>query len=104
MKYTAKYFINKFSKIPDDKWCMGKYTDGYACCALGHCGATNTDPTTRETAHLEALFRRLGTSAPSINDVRYLSPGIEPSHLGDTPKERVIDALLLIAAGVDINE
>lgn len=36
--YTAKYFIDKFSKIPDEKWCKHAYDIGTAKCAVGFCG------------------------------------------------------------------
>ena len=99
-KYAAEYFYNKFAAIPDNEWTTEVYfrPEDNAYCALGHCGCTDLGDS-EESLTLECLFlgSDLFVSVPSIND------GTEgTSDLGDTPKERILNALTLISAELDI--
>ncbi len=113
MNYNAKYFINKFSAIPDDKWIVGIFVDnsGDKCCALGHCGASYTSGSKEANALSTLIFKTLGCSVAFINDgaygvsvYEYVPPVTtnELLSLGDTPKERILTALELIEAGVSV--
>lgn len=95
-KYTPEYFIAKFEAIPEEKWCMGKYRHAGRSCALGHCGARPFSPWSEEAQALYQLVKDgTGNSVTSINDSYHYY-----SDLGDTPKERVINALVYSAAGL----
>ena len=93
--YTLDYFINKFSSIPDEKWCEGEYDVGYAKCAMGHCGyalekaiANISDGYSEESKALQKLFNKTKTPAvEAINDGEYYQ------YQQDTPKERILAAL-----------
>lgn len=104
MKYDVIYFINKFYAIPSDKWTTGRFfkkTDPTVMCALGHCGMYGPRDRTLESLELEKLIREnqffYGRSAENINDGTIFF-----SELGTTPKERILNALLLIKAGVTL--
>lgn len=87
-KYDVDYFIKKFEAIPDDKWTIKTYKDGKKCCALGHCGVKGFKYT-EEAEKLSKLFTENGLIVIYVNDNVYY----EYSHLGDTPKERILVAL-----------
>ncbi len=94
MKYDANYFIKKFEKIPDNKWTTGKFVDKKGRkCALGHCGRTNSGFSGRikESSLLSSLFIDMfGFSVAQVNDNNNFKMY---SHLGKTPKERILVAL-----------
>lgn len=102
--FDADYFINKFTLIPAEQWCIRDFVDGDACCALGHCGQREGDEPTKESAALDALFSdKLGESVEYINDGATFVDGrtrvkneelVEAPH----PKQRVLRALQLIKA------
>lgn len=83
MIYDVDYFINKFSSIPEEKWCTDKFTDHDKCyCALGFCGETDRS----HTEESEALILLIMNIVP-IND------GGHPIYQQPTPKQRVLAAL-----------
>lgn len=93
MKYDAMYFIKKFAAIPDDQWTIEEYVDSYnRHCALGHAGRR----VAKETPEADALCKCLWP-VEAINDGDY-----EYRDFGDTPKERILNALLLVNAGIEI--
>lgn len=62
-KYTADYFIEKFSAIPEKQWTTGVLTSKSSIegepdchCALGHCGMEDWDKPTEESLALVELF------------------------------------------------
>lgn len=67
LKYSASYFIDKFEKIPEERWTTGMLTDVYQNverhCAHGHCGtrggSMNREVTTIESIALSGLFSLL---------------------------------------------
>jgi hypothetical protein len=100
MKYDAKYFLEKFDKIPEDKWITGKFIRGDKRCALGWCGQEYSGRLTIESMVLYAiLYNHIHVPASIINDGRIIGT-INFTELGDTPKERIMNALILIEAGV----
>lgn len=100
MKYTVDYFINKFNAIPEEQWCMGRLSDYQSGkCVLGHCGVKQTPDGnysyTDMSEKLSAILRQIPGVLYDIND------GHGPAReLGDTPKERILNALLLIKTGI----
>lgn len=101
---SIKDFISFFEAIPDSKWCTGSYQNGNGqCCALGHLGRGDySDP--KKTAESTAATGRLavllseGAGIVSVNDANdYQSKFLE---LGATPKERVINYLVLADNGL----
>lgn len=91
VKYNINYFINKFSKIPDKKWCIGglkTYTPkGYAHCVLGHCGVSSYSNRTKESYALDKIFLSHGYGVTSVND--YGNNKFPQA----TPKGRILAAL-----------
>ena len=95
-KYTIDYFINKFTKIPANKWITNDYSNKAETkfCALGHCGEREATLTrkaifTRETLALKKIFR--DTRFTSITDVNDGNGGYWG--LGKTPRTRILKAL-----------
>lgn len=109
VKMDAKYFIRKFEKIPESQWITGMLMDKTRpnChCALGHCGLRNYNVSTEEAVALSALFSRKTSFINAITKVYEVNDNSGGSYdsaqrlLGDTPKERMLNALTLLAAGV----
>lgn len=104
-KYTVDYFLRKFDAIPDDKWAVSVFTKSGKSCALGHCGVTLKN-NTREGTALSSIFSNWCMLVTCVNDGRDHSivPGLlggarnKPKELGSTPKERIMNALILIKA------
>lgn len=88
-KYTATFFIDKFKKIPEDKWITSNFEDGHGnFCALGHLGESNDNGSTFQSEALERLFgTKLGLEVPQVNDSPYHGYSYE------TPKKRILAAL-----------
>ncbi len=82
----VQYFIDKFEKIPEDRWCTGLFTKGDNHCAYGHCGVMQPLQETVESKRLSYLFRFSGivTDINDGRDKRYPQP---------TPKQRILAAL-----------
>lgn len=119
-KYNAKYFLNKFDKIPENRWITGKFYDAEGRkCVLGHCGykikpykmMLGTVPfftmSSEEGRALEMLIlcelftKSTGSATFSIIDVND-GASEELLPLGHSPKERVMNILMLIEAGVKL--
>lgn len=85
-KYNKKYFIKKFSAIPDKKW----RDDGLfgnsntRACALGHCRRNGEY---KALLYLFPLYKSDNTNITIIND------GESPKYQQSTPKARVLVAL-----------
>ena len=114
MKYTAMYFLKKFDAIPEDQWITGEFVDDFdRKCVLGHCGCrsfwvwSKHTPYPKEAEALQGLLvdARLVTGIVAINDGQCDSglsdsDSIDPMDLGSSPKERVMNLLFLVNAGV----
>lgn len=98
--YNIDFFVRKFERIPDELWTVGKFTEGKKHCALGHCGASEYHDDTEEANALTWLFQDHGFDVARVNDgVTWDNiEGMNMSQLGDTPKERILNALSLIAS------
>lgn len=101
MIYDVDYFISKFEAIPEEKWIVGNYTDGYGCCALGHCGIVASE-TTKEADSLVTLFILLNTAIPPINDNH------DARYCQHTAKQRILAALYdikkMLSKGQEVQE
>lgn len=109
-KYTADYFIKKFSKIPSNQWCKGSYTNHLGQhCVLGH--LKKRYPTslgvrtvsTGESGALTYLMRAYAGLTPVlVNDGYVEAKRLFPNK---TTKGRVLAVLevikLMQAAGLD---
>lgn len=85
--YTADYYIDKFSAIPECKWTTENYVNfNGQKCAMGHCGRTNKSSTT-ESDHLIVLFLDNCFHIDSVND------GNIATFNQNSPKSRVLAAL-----------
>lgn len=91
MIYTPQYFIDKFSAIPAEYWCIGDYTKGVTHCALGHCGYKWSEGQSKiiETEEGKALLEMV----PSVVDI---NDNVSQAYPGENPKERVLAALELV--------
>ena len=111
MKYDAKYFIKKFDKIPEDKWFNKKYhnEEKTKFCAFGHCGGVPDIGifNSQEALALQDLFNRNHLLVHKINDGEVIgycfAYNVNAKDLGDTPKERILNTLVLIDSGI-LNE
>jgi hypothetical protein len=103
------YFLKKFDAIPEDQWITGELVDDLdRKCVLGHCGCrsfwvwSKHTPYPKEAAALQGMVYEFGfgTSIVNVNDGIHDSDSIDPMDLGSTPKERIMNLLFLINAGV----
>lgn len=94
MKYNTEYFINKFERIPDNKWTTGTLVRGHKKCVFGHCGGYETE---EANAIANIIIDNLTCTPMCINDGWYDNQIVMRS-LGNTPKERILNALCVIYA------
>lgn len=105
-RYDVYHFLKKFEAIPDDKWRIHRYGElGGACCALGHCFEFRINNQWDETEESRALYnvfksQDVISSPQAINDGQSSFDTAEYNDLGTHPKERIINALLLVEAGL----
>lgn len=95
MKYTKKYFIEKFSAIPSEEIGDGGLDK---CCALWHCGVRLDDDDdyiqTEESKALGEILKPLRGNKTGQQIIYYINDGIkEGKKFGKTPKERILNAL-----------
>ena len=101
-KYTVDYFLDKFEKIPEELWGIGKCFDieTKKRCAIGLCGIDFIYLGGNEQGDgLIGLFANnqhiLGTIYVSrINDFHQTM--LNHRVPGETPKERILNALKMI--------
>src|ERR1700761_3943756 len=100
-KYSAKYFINKYEAIPEEKWTTGSLHSGQQSCALGHLGARGYGKELPEEAL--ALCKIIPPPSHMIQDIDHAHEGVirvndghnicAEERLKSTPKQRIIAAL-----------
>lgn len=97
MDYTVDYFIEKFEKIPEEKWITGLYEDiNGNHCALGWCGVKGD--ANDESAELTRLFWKIDKSVIRVNDgILYAE------YQQSTPKQRILAALRDIKSKMESN-
>jgi hypothetical protein len=99
---TLPEYYEFFEAIPEDKWCVGKFKNEQGqMCAVGHVAGPLGDWFTRShpirsKMSIKGDIRNHGTyDAANINN----GSG-EMADLGETPKERVLNAIVLIESGI----
>lgn len=98
MKYDLDYYIERFSAIPDDQWITGEFKDNQGrCCALGHLGERNMGDSPQDVLTLQYIA--LDNGNHYISNINDGEP--EYLHLGNTPKERVINFLKQLKDGTN---
>lgn len=100
MNYDTKHFLKKFEAIPEDRWITGTYGRNGQYCALGHCMNKRYMLDTEESAELRKVFQKNDMYVQRVNDGYLHSKESHYIELGDSPKERVINALTLIDSGI----
>lgn len=89
-KYDADYFIEKFKKIPANKWTTGilENEKGQKC-ALGHCGlgGANSIDNTESLFLRNLFFEYLNSVLSNVND------DLHTQYTQKSPKTRVLAAL-----------
>jgi hypothetical protein len=91
MEYNVDYFINKFTDIPAENWCVGYYfQDNGKRDVLGHCGHSGFLDSEESKALKTMFFDYLKVSPSEVND------GVN-KYKGDNPKDRILEALNEIA-------
>lgn len=92
--HSAAWFIEFFSAIPDDKWCVRDTGEpGTPRCALGH--AFGSVRHNKRSQDLVALFETVDTNCLALVRV---NNGDHPDYQQPTPKLRILAALHDIAA------
>lgn len=84
----CQFFIDKFSKIPDELWCVGFTEDPYDSrkhCAYGWCGKRGVFSEQGEI--IRNLFWLLRLQVAEVND------GDNADYQQATPKARILQAL-----------
>lgn len=107
-KYTAEYFIAKFEAIPAEKWVTGSrgwYAEREVRCVLGQCGETfvesnDEDGLVHVKTPMSLEYRRLVSQLVDLTGYAINDGTGDFFALGDSPKERVINALVLISTGI----
>lgn len=108
-RFTADYFIKKFSKIPKSLWTTGDFENWpdedtgkqeVCMCALGHCGMSDdvlwdqAKIKAPEAHALEYLFSDyLGKHVADVNDNSADAPNAPHSFKGIHPRTRILNAL-----------
>lgn len=96
MEYNVEYFLNKFSKIPNDRWCKADLGSDGKHCALGHCGVTDGD--------IDIIGNIDNEEGSALSNVlKNVSPYESPYEIvfqindcdGENPKTNIITALSL---------
>lgn len=103
MQYDVDYFIDKFSKIPEDKWCVSmRFRSDGKSCAFGHCNlqpnemvgeGDNVKFTNKEAASLASLIDMVAHKSNPYNTVYYVNDGLTHKYQQSTPKIRILAAL-----------
>lgn len=114
MKYTIDYFIQKFNNIPDEKWCVGTFTEDSSkflglitsnkYCAQGHCGVKDRESAKyiwnlplNENIEASVLYHLFGGNIKTKNEentiVAIINNGKHPQYQQETPRLRLIAAL-----------
>lgn len=103
-EFTIDYFINKFEAIPEERWTTGTFKRiintpeklDYQCCALGHLGLKKHDDIflNEKAKALQSFFNKDTSGRPSCVPVTNINDDYsERYHKGETPKQRILNAL-----------
>lgn len=99
---TLPEYYEFFEAIPEEKWCVDKFINEQGqMCAIGHLTGVYGDTFTRN----HPIRSKLSIKATCKHYGRYSAARInnganEMADLGDTPKERILNAITLIESGI----
>lgn len=97
-QYSVKYFIKRFEAIPEEKWMVCLLSNGLGqFCAMGHLGVQNKGGRYAYTEEANALNELMGMNeATTLPNISEINDGFRDyvEKFGDTPKARVVNALL----------
>lgn len=108
MTYTIDYFLDKFSKIPEELWCikaLQNFSEGFEQrCFIGWCYPAGVDVEKQseqgiyceENMASARLFTKLKSLRSEINN------GEDPKYQQPTPRQRILAALRDIKALQDV--
>jgi len=104
--FTVDYFIKKFTAIPENSWLVSLLTDYKgSCCALGHCGMTDSEEPTEEAIALANVLSPLNlrNMQPGIVNIAWfyvypINDGHVSQYKQSTAKERILAALYDVKA------
>lgn len=98
--YNVDYFIEKFSKIPEELWCIESFDDEAKRCAFGHCDYYNPSNArySEEGNALDSVVHaklKLTLCKPSkfYNEVMNINDGVYKEYQQPTAKQRILAAL-----------
>lgn len=111
---THNEAFNFFEKIPEENWTTGKFGNDGCYCMYGHCGINDRNYIEDKEGKSPALIKTgipkllkvfKNTKHPTfdfwltnINDAVHKNQ--EYNQLGDTPKDRVLNAIVLASSGI----
>ena len=117
--YTIDYFIEKFENIPNDKWCVGTFSEksnkflglikAEKYCAQGHCGIKSKiqadlfvwGKPINELIEASVLYHMFGGSNNTKSVyVATINNGNHVQYQQDTPKLRILAALNDMKKGI----
>lgn len=96
---TPEEYLEFFDKIPEENWCENRFIDKSTgkMCAIGHLTGGARDG----VCFGEHPFRGLLRGVLPYEDASSVNNGTDQfEELGSTPKERIINALILKCAGL----
>lgn len=97
-KYTVDYFIEKFSRIPKNRWTVNEFRNSKGQrCALGHCGETSVR--TPESLALHNLFVDFNAFDLDFRPMLVNDGDGKYCKLGKHPRTRILRALRMIKKG-----
>ena len=97
---TLKEYFDFFKDIPENKWCTGEFKNYQGqMCALGLVG----ERAETEKNPLRDMLSFAKEDAASINNGYSPWNSLPVEELGDSPKERILNAIILKESGI-LNE
>jgi hypothetical protein len=97
-EFTVQYFINKFEKIPEDKWCMYERNSSKGQhCAHGWCSIGSEGFSPQERALMD-IAKANPILLQNCHGFAPINNGHNPMYQQPTPKQRILAALYDIRA------
>lgn len=99
---TLPEYYEFFDAIPEEKWCVDKYQNQEGqMCAVGHLTGPDGDVYTRSHPIRSKLSIKAELKHYGRYDAARINNGSgETAVLGDTPKERILNAIILVESGI----
>jgi hypothetical protein len=100
---TLPEYYEFFNAIPEEKWCVDKYQNQEGqMCAVGHLTGPDGDIHTRNHPIRSKLSIKseLNPYCRYYDAARINNGSGEMADLGDTPRERILNAIVLVESGI----